>query len=52
MIYKALHSKLKIEQHDPAKIEGKLRYGRVSSSCSTSDTRRFTLIAHPVIFHE
>ena len=52
MIYKALHSKFKIEQHDPTEIEGKLRYGRISSSCSTSDTRRFTLIAHPVIFHE
>jgi len=52
MIYKTLHRKLKIEQHDPTKIEGKLRYGQVSSSCSTSDTRRFTLVAHPMIFHE
>ena len=26
--------------------------GRVSSSCSTSDTRRFTLVTNPVISHE
>jgi hypothetical protein len=26
--------------------------GRVSSSCSTSDTRRFTLVTKPVISHE
>jgi hypothetical protein len=26
--------------------------GRVSSSCSTSDTRRVTLITNPVISHE
>ena len=33
MIYKTLHSKLKIEQLDPH-----LKLGRVSSSCSTSGT--------------
>jgi hypothetical protein len=37
----------------PLKTEGKLRYsGRVSSSCSTSDTRRVNLATNPVISYE
>ena len=33
-LYKTLHKKLKIEQHEPTNTGGKLRYsGRVSSSC-------------------
>ena len=37
----------------PLKTEGELRCsGRVSSSCSTSDTRRVNLVTNPVISHE
>jgi hypothetical protein len=37
----------------PLKTGGELRCsGRVSSSCSTSDTRRVNLVTHPVISHE
>ena len=37
----------------PPKTGGELRcYGRVSSSCSTSDTRRVNLVTNPVISHE
>jgi hypothetical protein len=37
----------------PLKTGGKLRYsGRVSSSCSTSDTRRVNLATNPVISYE
>ena len=37
----------------PLKIGGELRCsGRVSSSCSTSDTRRVNLVTNPVICHE
>jgi hypothetical protein len=38
LIYKALHRKLKIEQHEPClKNRGELKFsGRESSSCSTS----------------
>ena len=37
----------------PLKTEGELRcYGRVDSSCSTSDTRRVNLVTTPVINHE
>jgi len=44
-LYKTLHKKQKIEQHEPTNTGGKLRYsGRVSSSCSTRGTRRVTLI--------
>jgi len=40
MIYKTLHWKLKIEQHELIKTRGELICsGRVSSSSSTSDTR-------------
>jgi len=35
------------------KIGGELRYsGTVSSSCSTSDTRRVSLVTKPVISHD
>jgi len=37
----------------PLKTEGELRCsGRVSSSCSTSDTFRVNLVTNPVISHE
>ena len=37
----------------PLKSRGELRCsGRVSSSCSTSDTRRVNLVTNPVISHE
>ena len=37
----------------PLKIGGELRCsGRMSSSCSTSDTRRVNLVTNPVISHE
>jgi hypothetical protein len=37
----------------PLKTGGELRCsGRVSSSCSTSDTRRVNLVTHPVKSHE
>jgi hypothetical protein len=37
----------------PQKVEGKLKYpGRVSSSCSTSGTRRVNLVTNPVISHK
>ena len=38
---------------NPLKTWDELRYfGRVSSSCSTSDTRRVNLVTKPVISHE
>ena len=41
------------ETHTPLKTGGELRCsGRVSSSCSTSDTRRVNLVTNPVISHE
>jgi hypothetical protein len=53
MVYKTLHRKLQIEQHKPPpptpkkkhqKNMGGLRFpGMVSSSCSTSVTRRFSV---------
>ena len=37
----------------PLKTEGELRcYGRVSSSCSTSGTRRVNLVTNPAISRE
>ena len=37
----------------PLKIVGELTLsGRVSSSCSTSDTRRVNIVTNPVISHE
>ena len=36
----------------PLKTEGELKCsGRISSSCSTSDTRRVNLVTNPVIMH-
>ena len=47
MIDQTLHKKLKIEKHKPSKKKrGGTELGcfrRVSSFCSTGDTRRFTL---------
>jgi hypothetical protein len=37
----------------PLKTGGELGcYGRVSSACSTSDTRRVNLVTNPVIRHQ
>ena len=45
MIYKTLHRKLA-----PLNTGGELMcFGRLSSSCLTSDTRRVTLVTNPVI---
>jgi hypothetical protein len=44
---------LKIEKHEPIKTRGELRCpGRVSKSCSTSDSRRVNLVTNPVISYE
>ena len=49
MIYKTLHIKLKIS----TKNRGELKCsGGESSSCSTSGTRRVSLVTNPVISHE
>ena len=51
--YKPPHGKLKNEQHNPTKTRGELRCsGMVSSFCSTSDTRRVTLVTNPMVNHE
>jgi Fic family protein len=48
-----IHIKLKIEKHEPIKTRGELRCpGRVSKSCSTSDSRRVDLATNPVISYE
>jgi NAD dependent epimerase/dehydratase family enzyme len=55
MNYKALHKKLTIEQHEPPlKTRDELRFswGRVTSSCSTSGTRRVILATNLVVCHE
>jgi hypothetical protein len=37
----------------PLKTKGELRCsGRISSSCSTSDTRRVNMVTNPMISHE
>jgi len=42
-----------VSNTNPTKNRGELRCsGRVSSSCSTSNTRRVNLVTHPVIRHE
>jgi hypothetical protein len=46
-IYKTLHRKLKIKQHEPEYKQG-MNYVRVSSSCSTSGTHRVTLVTNLV----
>ena len=53
MIYKTLHRKLKIEQHEPTKNRGELEYsGSVSRSYSISGTRCVTHVTNPLISHE
>jgi hypothetical protein len=53
MIYKTLHRKLKIAQHEPTKIGDDRKCSRmVSNSCSTCGIRRVTLVTNPVISHE
>ena len=53
MIYKTLHRKLKIEQHEPHKNGGEFKSSRrVNSSCSTRGTRRITLVTYPMTSHE
>ena len=51
MTYKALHRKLKIEQHKPTKSRG-VNSGKNNSSYSTSGTRRVTLVTNSVTSHE
>ena len=46
-IYKTLHRKLKIKQHEPEYKQG-MNYVRVSSSCSNSGTHRVTLVTNLV----
>ena len=46
MIYKTLHRKLKIEQHEL------MCSGKISSSCSISGTRRATRVTNPMVSHE
>ena len=50
-IYKTLHRKLKTEQHKPTlKTEGELVFSRrVSSSCSTCDIRRLSLVINSMM---
>jgi hypothetical protein len=51
--HKKTHRKQKIEQHQPQKNEYELGFsGIISSSCSTSGTRRTTLVEHKVISNE
>ena len=54
MIYKIVHRKLKIEQHEPPlKTGGELRCsGMISSFCSNSDTRCVTIATNSEIRHE
>ena len=49
-LYKALHRKLKIEQHKKWGWTSLLR--KVRSSCSTSDTHGVSVVNYPVISHE
>ena len=52
MIYRTLHRKWKIEQHEPHdKNKGDLRCSGGSSSCSTIGTCRVTLLINPMISH-
>ena len=44
MIYKTLHRKLKIEQHEPPTPKNPGCFGRISSSCSPSGIRRVILV--------
>ena len=50
---KHAHATKDRETRTPLKTGGELRCsGRVSNSCSTSDTRRVNLVINPVISHE
>ena len=52
-IYKTLHRKLKIDQHEHHSNSGELMCSEgVSSSCSTSGIRCVVPVANPVISHE
>ena len=51
-IYKTLHIKQKIEQHELNNSGGPRYSGMVRSSCPTSRIRGVTLVANPVISHE
>jgi hypothetical protein len=43
--YKTLYKRVKIQQHKPHKTGNELRYsGRVGTSCSTNDNRRFDFV--------
>jgi len=45
-----LHRKLKIEQHEPLKTASELRcFGMIVSFCSSSGTRRVTLVTKTVV---
>jgi hypothetical protein len=49
----AKHTQKRSSNSNPIKNRGELRcFGRVSSSCCTSDTRRVNLVTHPVISRE
>ena len=51
MIYKTLHKKLMIGQHELHLKRGVtlMRFRRVSNSCSTTDIHSITLVTNPVI---
>ena len=52
MIYKTLHRQQKVEQLKSTKTGGELMCcGRISSSCSTSGTRRVTLVTNTMTSH-
>jgi hypothetical protein len=52
MIYKILHRTSKIEQHEFHSKRDELGWTvRLSSSCSTGDIRRVTVVSTPVISH-
>jgi hypothetical protein len=53
MIYKHTHKTKDRVTGTPIKTGSELRFsGRVSSSSSTSDTRRVNLVTNPVISHD
>jgi hypothetical protein len=53
IIYKAIHRKQKIEQHEPHKNQRYLMCpGRVGSSCSTNDNRGITFVTKVMTIHE
>ena len=53
IIYKAIHRKQKIEQHEPHKNQRYLMCsGRVGGSCSTNDNRGITFVTNVMTIHE